>query len=318
MSSKECVNCPGAEHSTAECPLVNEPRKMESESRAFEAWRNAQVESLRRMGCAEAADAFYNLGSVQWAGWQARASLAVSVPEGWKLVPVGLTNDMRAAMMSAKGSLFDVYRATISAAPTAPTAPTVKTEQGTTSDQYRAELYDEVWQKARDMGYGNVTDALVELERLKQSTSMPAAGSAVEGGPDITTKHGYPAYSVAQHARIVAALSAPAAGTVTVPRELLERISVANDWADLAVAIRDLRALLAQQSAPELVKVPAGFHGVIESAAVNIAYAVFNLTGKKLEDLKPGLIETTDPADSALIAERELRALLTSHQRGEA
>lgn len=35
-----------------------------------------------------------------------------------------------------------------------------------------------------------------------------AAGSAVGDGPDITTKHGYPAYSVAQHERIVAALSA--------------------------------------------------------------------------------------------------------------
>lgn len=45
---------------------------------------------------------------------------------------------------------------------------------GTTSDQYRAELYDEVWQKARDMGYGNVTDALVELERIK--AAPPAAG----------------------------------------------------------------------------------------------------------------------------------------------
>ena len=48
----------------------------------------------------------------------------------------------------------------------------VKAEQGTTSDKYRAELYDEVWQKARDMGYGNVTDALVELERMK--AAIPA------------------------------------------------------------------------------------------------------------------------------------------------
>jgi hypothetical protein len=37
----------------------------------------------------------------------------------------------------------------------------------TKSDKYRAELYDEVWQRARDMGYGNVTDALAEVERLK-------------------------------------------------------------------------------------------------------------------------------------------------------
>jgi hypothetical protein len=39
---------------------------------------------------------------------------------------------------------------------------------GTTSDKYRAELYDEVWMKARDMGYGNVTEALVALERVKE------------------------------------------------------------------------------------------------------------------------------------------------------
>lgn len=38
---------------------------------------------------------------------------------------------------------------------------------GTSSDRYRAELYDEVWEKARSMGYGNVTNALAELERLR-------------------------------------------------------------------------------------------------------------------------------------------------------
>ncbi|SEB78584.1 hypothetical protein SAMN05216178_2251 [Pseudomonas saponiphila] len=34
----------------------------------------------------------------------------------------------------------------------------------TTSDKYKAELYDEVWQLARDMGFGNVTDALMKLQ----------------------------------------------------------------------------------------------------------------------------------------------------------
>ena len=48
------------------------------------------------------------------------------------------------------------------------TAPAEQAE-GTRSDKYRAELYDEVWQKARDMGYGNVTNALVALERLNQA-----------------------------------------------------------------------------------------------------------------------------------------------------
>ncbi|ULT72982.1 hypothetical protein [Pseudomonas sp. BC42] len=36
-----------------------------------------------------------------------------------------------------------------------------------TSDKYKAELYDEVWQLARGMGYGNVTDALMKLQGNK-------------------------------------------------------------------------------------------------------------------------------------------------------
>ncbi|WP_409302805.1 hypothetical protein [Pseudomonas sp. KCJK8993] len=40
-----------------------------------------------------------------------------------------------------------------------------------TSDKYKAELYDEVWQLARDMGFGNVTDALMKLKKQ----SAPAA-----------------------------------------------------------------------------------------------------------------------------------------------
>lgn len=38
-------------------------------------------------------------------------------------------------------------------------------DQGTTSDKYRAELYDEVWQAARALGFGNVTEALDFLAR---------------------------------------------------------------------------------------------------------------------------------------------------------
>lgn len=47
---------------------------------------------------------------------------------------------------------------------------------GTTSDKYRAELYDEVWQKAREMGYINVTMALVALERLEATPPAAAHG----------------------------------------------------------------------------------------------------------------------------------------------
>ncbi|WP_338544934.1 hypothetical protein V6W80_17330 [Pseudomonas benzopyrenica] len=61
---------------------------------------------------------------------------------------------------------------------------------GTTSDKYRAELYDEVWQKARDMGYANVTGALVELERMK--ATQPAAGEPVAWRYVERTSEGYP------------------------------------------------------------------------------------------------------------------------------
>lgn len=40
-------------------------------------------------------------------------------------------------------------------------------QDGTTSNKYRAELYDEVWGKAREMGYANVTMALCDLLEIK-------------------------------------------------------------------------------------------------------------------------------------------------------
>lgn len=46
---------------------------------------------------------------------------------------------------------------------------------------------------------------------------------------------------------------------------------------------------------------------IMSRAANDIAYAIFNLSDKKLDDLKPGIIESTCPTDTALIAERELR-----------
>ncbi len=53
-----------------------EPANFGQELEAFEKWRHTQADSLRRCGYPDGADAFIRLGSVQWAGWQARASLA--------------------------------------------------------------------------------------------------------------------------------------------------------------------------------------------------------------------------------------------------
>lgn len=104
------------------------------------------------------------------------------VPNGWKLAPEEPTREMFVAANKADDKAYaggchhgadneDIWHAMLAAAPAAPVA------DGTTSDKYRAELYDEVWQRARDMGYGNVTEALVELERLK------AAAPVVQAAP---------------------------------------------------------------------------------------------------------------------------------------
>lgn len=48
------------------------------------------------------------------------------------------------------------------------TRPAEQPDTGTNSDKYKAELCDEVWQLARDMGFGNVTDALMKLQSQLQ------------------------------------------------------------------------------------------------------------------------------------------------------
>lgn len=55
-----------------------QPPSASDDLEGFEKWRHTQADSLRRCGYPDAADAFIRLGSVQWAGWQARAALAPS------------------------------------------------------------------------------------------------------------------------------------------------------------------------------------------------------------------------------------------------
>lgn len=47
-----------------------------NENANFDAWREDQIAALIRMGYQDAAKAFRDLGSIQWAGWQGRARLA--------------------------------------------------------------------------------------------------------------------------------------------------------------------------------------------------------------------------------------------------
>ena len=245
---KECVNCPGAvDHSTAECPLACAgQRNMEGESRSFEAWRNAQVESLRRMGYPEAADAFYNLGSVQWAGWQARTSLAVGVPDGYALVPVEPTAEMLAAAraapipavlldsISAQDNLAQgaKYRAMLAAAPAAPTvkeslsvAPTVQAEQA-----YPAQAMLHECQKAPSLPAAGSADQIVTDAMIDRAMNAPIPGGSqawvwlfnCEGGRRPEEKH-KDFFRRVLAAALSAQQSAPE--RVSVDRALIERFA---------------------------------------------------------------------------------------------
>lgn len=145
--------------------------RVEDERKAFEAWMHTfdmppQLEGEvfldEQFIDADCYGQFvYEDHSTQrcWAAWQARAALSAP-PAAQDYFP-------RDLLVSSVMNADEVDPTKVAALSTPPAA-------GTTSDQYRAELYDEVWQKARDLGYGNVTDALVELERIK--AAPPAAG----------------------------------------------------------------------------------------------------------------------------------------------
>jgi hypothetical protein len=82
-----------------------------------------------------------------------------------------------------------------------------------------------------------------------------------------------------------------------------------DDHAAIVAALQEqVRALTAEKE---------NARDVMLYAANNIAYAIFNLSDKKLSDLKRGLSDTTCPTDSALLAERELRNFAARIRAGE-
>lgn len=78
--------------------------------------------------------------------------------------------------------------------------------------------------------------------------------------------------------------------------------------AQVAALQEQVRALAAEKE---------NARNVMLYAANNISYAIFNLSDKKLSDLKRGLSDTTCPTDSALLAERELRSFAARIRAGE-
>lgn len=81
-----------------------------------------------------------------------------------------------------------------------------------------------------------------------------------------------------------------------------------NLTAEIVALQEQVRALAAEKE---------NARDVMLYAANNIAYAIFNLSDKKLSDLKRGLSDTTCPTDSALLAERELRSFAARIRTGE-
>lgn len=74
------------------------------------------------------------------------------------------------------------------------------------------------------------------------------------------------------------------------------------NYKDYAALQQKLDAVLAEN-----VALKEQCAGEMSRAANDIAYAIFNLADMKMTDLKPGIIESTGPAETALIAERNLR-----------
>lgn len=75
---------------------------------------------------------------------------------------------------------------------------------------------------------------------------------------------------------------------------------------DVDLVLYDCLELLAERDADK--GRIADQREVMRQAAADIAYAIFNLTGADISRLSPGVVESTDPTDTALIAERNLRA----------
>lgn len=87
----------------------------------------------------------------------------------------------------------------------------------------------------------------------------------------------------------------------------------------LAKKLRDAESEVAalQEQVRALAAEKENARDVMLYAANNISYAIFNLSDKKLSDLKRGLSDTTCPTDSALLAERELRSFAARIRAGE-
>ena len=219
---------------------------------------------------------------------QARASLPVGVPDGYALVPVEPTPEMLASMIkSAHGYDADIVPTYMHLAYSGALAatPTAKAEQSDEAKRIDKQCRDDVaaalgFVRGGNHAWSYLLAQIKECVRVAEAPSLPAAGSAVEevvvvawvtpekdraitalteaaaredGGAMLSSVRPYsvPCMTVAQHERIVAALSAQqsAPERVSVPVTLLRVACSGGNGA--WQALEDLRALLASHERGE-------------------------------------------------------------------
>lgn len=153
-----------------------------------------RVECLARSG-----DGYYD-GSVDayWHFWNAALDGApvqqVSVPDGWKWVPVELTDKMHEAMVMTGGTLQTVYRAMLNAAPAAPAA-----------QAYEIGIYGKAYDlpsKRRAYTYDEQPDSVVASRLACALSSVEPGGDSIDHGLSLLNQlqeAGFGVFELAAH-----------------------------------------------------------------------------------------------------------------------
>lgn len=115
---------------------------------------------------------------------------------------------------------------------------------------------------------------------------------------DIAAELGWRDYQIAELTRQVSALQLS-------HDNIINSLGIKGDGPWSKLVIEYVMGLVAERDG--LAEKLALAENIAISSANDIAYAIFNLSNKNLSQLKNGIIESTCPTDSALIAERNLR-----------
>ncbi|MGQ7956492.1 hypothetical protein ACUTAF_02015 [Pseudomonas sp. SP16.1] len=217
-------------------------QKMDAERAAFEFWWYADEQRELRISCA------MGWGEYVWLKARARASLPVGVPDG-------LIDELRNHAAARTGYTCELLGRAADAFAAAPAAPTVKAEQVECNCPGGSKPDPASHAPNCPVRNGEPSTALPvagveEVEVVGYFTYCHDKKAWKQGkpkGPEFI--HLFtPLMTVAQHNRIVAALSLQQAGAMSVPVELLRRVCwpvvSGSDRHTHSEAVAELRALL--------------------------------------------------------------------------